>query len=73
LIFEEKPTINQLITGTPKLTCIFWLKSLISTNENCFVGDIVFEWNTMENEILKWKNLFKFYPKRLFWLEKSLK
>lgn len=37
LIFEEKPTINQLITGTPKLSCIFRLKSLISTSENIFV------------------------------------
>ena len=39
LIFEEKPTINQLITGTPKLSCIFRLKSLLSTSENLFVGD----------------------------------
>jgi hypothetical protein len=52
LIFEEKPTINQLITGTPKLSCIFRLKSLISTNENCFVGDSVLFWNQIQKEIV---------------------
>jgi site-specific DNA recombinase len=58
LIFEELPTYSNIINGTPKMARIFDISSITGQNGRC-VNSPEFSWNTIEDTVLLWKEVFK--------------
>jgi len=49
LLFDETPTYQQLIDGTPKLACLFKLNEDFTTTKSLDVSRVSQEWNTFES------------------------
>lgn len=43
LLFEERPTFNDLVSGTPKLACVYELNTQSSLSKSDLVGTVAFK------------------------------
>jgi len=59
LVFDGLPTYHEIINGTPKLTWIFRVFSQSETAESLSVRLRDLGWNTIEQTVLRWKELFQ--------------
>jgi hypothetical protein len=59
LFFEETPTYNEILNGTPKLASLFKLSGEFTTNKTQFVSLLYPEWNTLESMVLRWNDVFE--------------
>jgi hypothetical protein len=57
LVFDGLPTYDEIVDGTPKLTWIFRGFSWSDADESLSVRLKGLEWNTIEQTILRWKEL----------------
>jgi DNA invertase Pin-like site-specific DNA recombinase len=58
LIFEELPTYTNIVNGTAKTAQIFTLSSTNPQNGH-LVPSPGFSWNTIQNTILRWNEVFR--------------
>jgi len=58
LVFEEIPTYHQIISRTPKLHWIFNASLDSIDTQTHAVSPLYLEWNTFENMVLKWNQVF---------------
>ncbi len=54
LLFEEFPTHEELVNGTPKLSLVFELSKAYAEGKTRLVDATRLEWNTFVEEILAW-------------------
>lgn len=55
LVFDELPTCEEIISGTPKLAWIFYLCLDSESPKSPLVDLKRFHWNTIEATVLEWK------------------
>jgi hypothetical protein len=60
LVFEELPTYEEIMNGTPKLTWVFYPFSGLAPPQSICVRLHGLEWNTIESTILLWKEVLTF-------------
>ena len=56
LVFDEYPTYEEIVNGTPKLSWIFYLSSESCDPETMLVHLHSLEWNLIEDTVLRWKS-----------------
>jgi len=66
LLFEERPTFNDLVSGTPNLACIYELNVQSSLSKSDLVNHKDFNWNQY---ILELKQLYSIIPDRREYLQ----
>lgn len=59
LVFEETPTYDEIVNGTPRLTWIFKLSTDFVADKSLLVASRGIGWNTLENTVLQWKKVFE--------------
>lgn len=57
LVFEEMPTYDEIVNGTPKLTFVFKVSSEFRPGEKQLVPLLSLSWNTLEETVLRWKSI----------------
>jgi hypothetical protein len=57
LVFEDMPTYAEIVSGTPKLTFVFKASLVVRSDENQLVPLLSLSWNTVEDMVLRWKNV----------------
>jgi hypothetical protein len=67
LVFDELPTYEEIVDGTPKLSWIFYCSSESTTRESALVHVRGLDWNIIETTILRWKELCALYNLRALW------
>jgi len=58
LFFDEFPTYQKLLNGTPKTSLVFKLKEEFVRSKSQFVSVQSLEWNSIEKMIMQWNRLF---------------
>ncbi len=58
LVFEELPTYEEIVNGTPKLSLPYKLKEEFKVNKDLCVSSPYLQWNTIENMVIKWNSVF---------------
>lgn len=58
LFFTEIPNYQEILNRTPKLQPLFRLSETFKNDKSQLVSPLSLEWNTMENMVLRWNEVF---------------
>jgi len=61
IVFDELPTYQDILNGTPKLSIPYKLSDEFRDTKSLSVSSPYLEWNTIENMVLKWNAVFNTY------------
>lgn len=61
LVFEELPTYNQILNGTPKLSLPYKLSEEFQIDKSSLVNSPYLRWNTIQNMVIQWNGVFNTY------------
>lgn len=59
LVFDQLPTYEEIVNGTPKLSLLYNASLGFGNVKSPFVRDKYLEWNTIQEIIIKWLKVFK--------------
>lgn len=62
LFFDEFPTYSEILNGTPKLSLLFKLNSELRDEKSQVVTLQSLEWNSIESEIIRWREILYWCP-----------
>ena len=59
LVFDEMPSYEKILNGTPKLSLAFKLSEGFKVDKSQLMNPLNLEWNTLEETILRWNEVFR--------------
>lgn len=59
LVFDELPTYQEIVNGTPKLSLFYNVSEAFMKDKSSIVRDSSLNWNTIQEIILEWNKVFK--------------
>lgn len=59
LVFDQLPTYEEIVNGTPKLSLLYNASFGFGNVKSPFVRNKFLDWNTLEAIIIRWNNVFK--------------